>query len=367
MKHTNIIIAAFICTAFSISACITDIEYDGPDSKSLLVVNCIAQDSCVPQFHLSRSRSFLEYYTSNDDFTGGVDVRVNINGVEKSAAYDAVNKGFNDGRPVFQGDIITVTATHPDYGKIIATDTVPYAQEIRTDDYLRQYVHNKTISEAFDDYYYDFDDSKVDSSWVVELEIQDRKNAADYYIMSIKPEMTYLQKFEDDSIPDTITMPLHFKVPAATKILLGQADDATALLEETEEDSQFEYGTTNYVFSDQYIKDGSKFTFEILVEKPDTTNYIYYYYNDYNFDGDYPPSIPRSLTYGDKVEYKLNVKLYIVSGAYYLYHKSVSDFEESDMTMMSEPVTIISNVSGGAGILGSYTTKVFSIGFTRPF
>lgn len=362
MRYRNTILRAFIATVLFASACTKDIEYKGPDSTSMLIVNCIAHDGDVPVFHMSRSRSFLEYYRSNDDFKSGVNVDISINGNTKKATYNEEMGGYTDNRTISQGDVISVRASHTEYGEITATDTVPFAQEILMNSYIRKYVHAKTISEAFDDYAADFDDSKVDSSLVVEIDIQGHPDADDYYILKIEPIALYTQQWEFEDEPDTIPMALHFKVPAATKMLLGQSDATTAILEETEEDSQFEYGSTSFIFSDQYIKDGSKLTFEILLEKPDTTNNIYYYYNDQDI-----PVSPMSAIYSDKIEYQFNVKLYVLSGSYYYYHKSVIDYDNADMTFMSEPVTILHNVKGGAGILATYTSKEYSTGFSRQF
>ena len=267
MKHTNTILTALVCTALSVSGCITDIEYNGPDSKSMLVVNSITKEGSVPVLHMSRSRSFLEYYYSNDDIKSDVNVSIDINGNELNASYGQTAGGYTDGRKISQGDIITVSASHHEYGSITATDTVPYMQDYLLSSYTKKHVHAKTMSEAFDEYYTDFDDSKVDSSWVIEIDIKDRKNADDFYMLKIWAEAIYTHQFEYDSIPDTVSMGLHFKVPATTKMLLGQSDAATALLEETEEDSQFEYYTIDYMFTDQHIKEGGKLTFDILLEK----------------------------------------------------------------------------------------------------
>ena len=366
MKHRNTILTAFIATALLVSACIEDIEYKGSDSKSMLVVNCITSNGDVPVFHLSRSRSFLEYYRSNDDFKTGVDVSISVNGKVKKATYNDEAGGYTDNRPIAQGDVISVSAIHQVYGQVTATDTVPYAQELIVNSFTKKYVHAKTISEAFDDYAYDFDYSKVDSSLVVEIDIQGRPDKDDFYILKIEPVAIYTQQLDFESEPDTVPMPLHFKVPAATKVLLGQSDATTAILEETEEDSQFEYGSTSYIFSDQYIKDGSKLTFEVLLERPDTTSHIFYYYNQDIDDDDYPGT-PIAVQYSNEISYQFNMKLYVVSSSYYYYHMSVTDFDNADMSFMSEPVTILHNVKGGAGILATYTSKEYSIGFARQF
>lgn len=341
MKHNCTILSVLFCIAILASACVKDIEYNGPDGQSMLVVNCIAKEGTAPVFHLSKSMSFLEYYQSNEDFNTGVDVNISINGNAKTASYSDIAGGYIDGRNISQNDIITVIAYHPEYGTVTATDTVPYIPAFQIDSQFKQYIHKKTISEAFDDYASEFDDSKVDSSWVVDIDINDNQDRNDYYIIKMASRAFYTRISGSDTIPDTLA--LHFKVPTATKILVGQSDATTAILEETEEDSQFEYGSIYYIFSDQYMKESSKVSFEVLLEKPD------------------------SLYAGDPVSYQFKAQLYSVSRAYYLYHKSVNDYANADMTFMSEPVTIISNTDGGAGILATYAEKDDSIGFSRLF
>lgn len=366
MRHSRTIFAALICTILFASACVTDIEYNGPDSKSKLVVNCIVQDGKAPLFHISRSRSFLEYYLSNEDLKTGVDVEISINDQVKKASYNEELNAYTDGRIVGQGDVISVTAVHELYGSVTSTDTVPYSQQCYLNSHIQKYVHKQTISEAFDDYYTSFNDENVDSLWVVQLDFQDNPNSDDFYFLQIEPIMSYTQKWSYYNIVDTVNQYLHFKVPAATKIILEQSDPSTALLEETEEDSQFELGTALYVFTDQYIKDGGKVTFEVLIEKPDTAHYIFT--GDYDiYDVSYLNPDDYTVTYGNRIDYRFKAKLYVVSRSYYLYHKSVKDYDDADMSFLSEPVTIISNIKGGIGILGSYAVKESYIGFTRPF
>lgn len=360
MKQKYIIPALLTLTLF-ITSCVEDIEYDGPGSKCMLVANCIAGDGTVPVFHMSRSRLFLEYYTSNDDFKSGVQMDIDINGTTQSASYDYDFGGYTDHRFVYQGDIISVSATHPDYGHITATDTVPYAQNCIINGYVQKYSHTNTISEAFDDYQ-GFDDSAIDSSWVVELDIQGRPDTADFYMLKIYPFMQYKVKGLWTAGYDTLSKSLYYKIPTKTKMLLGQTDATTAILEETEEDSQFEWGATTYIFSDEFIKDGSKLSFEVLLEKPDTIQTIYM-----GFD----PSDPGSYTdysgaeYCDSVTYGLSVQLYVLSNSYYLYRKTVADYDDS--SFLSEPVTIIHNIKGGIGILATYAEKITGTQIVRKW
>ena len=354
-QYSTIILAA----AVLICSCTKDIEYNGPDSERMLIVNSITQSGNIPAFRMSHSAFFLDSYYSGNNLNSNVTVNVSINGQTNTAAYVDSLKAYTDGRVINDGDIISVTASHPLYGTISATDTVPYAQNCLFTDYRKEYVPTKTMSEAFDEYFSDFDDSSVDSVWVVDFEIQGLDDKRDFYMLTINPSMTYYINHDwSENEYDTMTISLHYKIPSETKILLGLSDDATAILEETEADSQFEWGSKEILFDDIHIKDGNKFSFSIMMEKPDTLDYIYTYTDGGYLDEITPYSIADKIK--DEVIYSIDVKLYVLSNAYYYYHKSVNDFRDADdISFLSEPVTILHNVKGGAGIVATYASKAF--------
>ena len=272
MKQYNTIIlaaAVIIC-----AACTKDIEYTGPDSERMLVVNSVTRSGNTPVFKVSHTAFFLDSRYTGTTLKDDVTIDVDINGVTRQAAYVDTLYGFSDGRTIKDGDILSIRASHPQFGTIRATDTVPHAQNCLFSDYRKEYVPTQTMSELFDDFVLGFDDSKVDSVWVTELEIQGIDNKKDFYLLSIEPSVTYYQYNDLTGQYDTLQEVLHFKIPSETKILLGQTDGATAVLEETEADSQFEWGTTEFMFDDLHIKDGNKFSFDIMMEKPDTLAYI---------------------------------------------------------------------------------------------
>ena len=70
--------------------------------------------------------------------------------------------------------------------------------------------------------------------------------------------------------------------------------------------------------------------------------------------------------YGDLI-YSANIVLHTLSSSYFFYHKSSQDFEDAEMTLMSEPVTVISNVKGGTGILGAYASRKYTKTINKPF
>ena len=363
MKRYNTIILA---AAVLICACTKDIEYKGPDSERMLILNSITQSGNIPKFRMGHSAFFLDSHYSGNSLGSDVTVKVDINGQTQTATYVESLKAYTDGRAIKDGDIISVTASHPLYGTVSATDTVPYVQNCLFTDYRKEYVPAKTMSDMFDDPYAIFNDEAVDSVWVTEFEIQGIDDKRDFYMLTIEPTMTYLKRNEWSEAYDTIQQGIHFKIPAETKILLGQADDATAILEETDAESQFEWGKTEFLFDDLHIKDGNKFSFNIMMEVPDTMGYKYVYSNEGYFEGTDPYSIADKIQ--DEVTYAIDVKMYVLSNKYYYYHKSVNDYRNSDdIDFLAEPVTIIHNVKGGAGILATYTSRTFHKEFKYKF
>lgn len=361
-KYSTIILSA----AVLICACTKDIEYNGPDSERMLIVNSITRSGNIPLFRMSHSAFFLDSYYSGHNLNSDVTVNVDINGETRTATYDESCKAYSDGRAIHDGDIISVTASHPLYGTASATDTVPHAQNCLFSNYRKEYVPTQTMSELFDDFVSDFDDSKVDSVWVTELEIQGIDDKKDFYMLTIEPSLFYYQYNDWTEQYDTLEKVLHFKIPSETKILLGQTDVATAVLEETEADSQFEWGKAEFLFDDIHIKDGNKLSFEIMMEKPDTLGLVYSYSDEGYLEGTDPYSIADKIK--DEVVFSVTVKLYVFSDAYYYYHKSVNDYwDADDISFLSEPVTIIHNVKGGAGIVATYTSKTFQTEFKYKF
>ena len=352
-KYNTIIFAA----AVLICACTKDIEYKGPDSERMLIVNSITQSGNIPTFKMSHSAFFLDSYYSGYNLDSDVTVNVSINGQTNAATYVDSLKAFTDGRAINDGDIISVTASHPMYGTISATDTVPYAQNCSFNNYRIEYVPTHTMSEMFDDYISDFDDSAVDSVWIMDFVINGIDDRKDFYMMTISPSMTYYVNHDwSENEYDTMTVSLHYKIPSETKVLLGLADDATAILEDTEADSQFEWGTKEIIFDDLHIK----------MEKPDTLESIYVYSEGGYLESTSPYSIADKMK--DEVIYSIDVKLYVLSNAYYYYHRSVNDYRDADdISFLSEPVTILHNVKGGAGIVATYTSKTFHKEFKYKF
>jgi len=356
MRHTTRILPALAITAVLASACTKDIEYNGPGHKSLLVANCIVEAGSSPTIHMSHSRSFLEDYSQEMEPDSTVDVRIDINGETRQAKYSDLLGGYTDDRIAREGDIISISASHPDYGTLRATDTVPVGQDIILTGDVIKYVHSNRANQSFFESLFTYDDSDIDSTWVVNIEIKGRHHADDYYMLLISPILIYERHTQEDPTPEYMSQSLPFRVPSTTKVLLGQSDVATAVLEETSDDEEeIQVVPAMYTFSDEFIKDGQKISFEVLMTAPDTAQTLYK--SGESGSGKY--------IYGDWKAYRFITQLYVLSKPYYMYWKSTSDYEET--FLLSEPVTIIHNVKGGLGILGSYAKKYERLDLVRDF
>ena len=356
MRYTYNIFPALAITAVLASACTKDIEYNGPGDKNLLVANCIVEAGTQPVIKMSRSRSFLEDYSQDVELDSGVDVRIDINGETRQAKYTDLLGGYTDNRTVHEGDVITISASHPDYGSLRATDTVPVSQNLTFTDNVIKYVHSNRANQSFFESLFTYDDRDIDSTWVVNIEIKGRRHADDYYMLLISPILIYERHTQEDPTPEYMSQSLPFRVPSTTKVLLGQSDAATAVLEETSDDEEeIQVVPAMYTFSDEFIKDGQKISFEVLMTAPDTAQTLYK--SGESGSGKY--------IYGDWKAYRFITQLYVLSKPYYMYWKSTSDYEET--ILLSEPVTIIHNVKGGLGILGSYAKKYDRLELVRDF
>lgn len=373
MKFNKIIISAL--SALAMASCTMDIEYKGKDGKRMLIMNSVVEAGQQTSISVSRSSFFLDVTRTGQVLTpfDGVTVSVDINGVEQDARYIDSIHGFLDNRITMEGDIISVRATHPEYGTATATDTIPYAHDIKMSYYTKSFVGGKTLSELFSD-----DDESlirhmdIDSVLVTEIEFPGRRDTTDFYVIEIHPYMVYYRW--NMTQWDTLSNDPYWMIPASSKVLIGQTSAGSTDIAGTELDIEYDCGPTRYSFDDTYLKNGDKLSVEILMNKPDTLSYPYYDFPVYGMDYDQTSTsqqysgIPAPVSIADlfknQVDYLVRIKVYTISGAYYYYQKSCIDYANSDISFMSEPVTILHNVTGGAGILGTAVCREYELTYS---
>ncbi len=282
---------------------------------------------------------------------------IGINGIEAPATYVDSLSSYSDSRILQEGDIITVTATYPDYGTATATDTVPYSQSCTISRYTKEYVPVKSWDDVIGDQYYGYI-NPVDSTWVIGADINVPDSRCYYYFMTVEPTMTY-QRLTPQGI-DTIVMNIHYTIPTPTRIMLGMLN-GTQDIQDAQASGSLEFGMGSFIFSGQNLEAGNPLNFEVLMEQPDTLDYRITYNADGEFMGFESYSIADSII--GEPKYRTDINLYVLSENYYYYHKSVNDFNQSDADFLTEPVTIIHNVKGGAGLVGTYSSSSYSIDY----
>ncbi len=384
MKLKNIIISAL--SALTLVSCTMDIEYKGKDGKRMLIMNSVVEAGQQTYISVSRSAFFLDVSRTGQvlDQSDGVTVSVDINGVELDARYVDSIHGFQDSRITMEGDIISIRASHPQYGTVTATDTIPYAHDITMSSYTKSFVGGKTLSELFgDEEEIPIRYKSIDSVLVAEIELPGRKDTTDFYVIEIHPYMVYYRWNMTDW--DTLSNDPYWMIPTSSKVLMGQTSAGSTEMAGTELDIEYDCGPTRFTFDDSYLKKGDKISVEILMNKPDTLLFPYYDYPVYGIDYDQPDDededdeedeeeyngthAPVSIAdlIKDQVDYLVRVKVYTISSAYYYYQKSCMDYANADITFMSEPVTILHNVKGGAGILGTAVCREYEYTYSTTF
>ena len=245
--------------------------------------------------------------------------------------------------------------------------------------YTKSFAGGKTLSELFgDEEEIPIRYKDIDSVLVAEIELPGRKDTTDFYVIEIHPYMVYYQWNMTDW--DTLSNDPYWMIPTSSKVLMGLTSAGSTDMAGTELDIEYDCGPTRFTFDDSYLKKGDKISVEILMNKPDTLLFPYYDYPVYGGDYDQddeddedddeeelsgrptPVSIADLLK--NQVDYLVRVKVYTISSAYYYYQKSCLDYANADITFMSEPVTILHNVKGGAGILGTAACREYDYTYT---
>lgn len=403
MKSKVLYISFFLLLL--LSACEKEITYNGPDEKPMLVVNLIAEANTPATVEVSHSVFFLKVSESDGTDLSVADAVVNltINGSTAVLAYDPEMQVYTDSRPLHEGDAVSVTVTHPTYGKATASMTVPVAARAHFDNRLTAYVPKDSTESAYGFGYQFVHGSRTDSVWHASVVIDDLEGTTGFYRLTIDP--TYTFRFTDgpgayfigyngyvggDEEPNddgsyTIVASMSYSLPTATQYVLDTNN--TDPLEEfisiipglsDDDGSRYYIGRTSYLFTGEYLgADATTITFDIYLHTPTWGGgREYFYHSDWHytssaFYGDYYDPADE-LDYGNPWDYigrdfvyTVNATLETLTPEYYYYLKSVEKYDGASWSPFSEPVQITCNVEGGIGIMAATSSRNFS--FSRPY
>lgn len=380
----------------TLTSCVNDLPYDEQTGAPKLVLNAMLRPDGTPlSATVSRTAHFLD--TREPQRLTDATVTATINGEHIALTYDAATQSYTSHYDPRPGDEVTLTATHT-LGTATATQHVMHPIPVSIARAEMQPFTNPgdPVSLAML--------NDVDSALLVSLHIDDPKEENNYYRLSVHYEGRYLVNFPDDSYGAPTNSPDRRRAPETAPAHLpngtrssetapayssnerrGQwvseetfyphyrfTESSSRLLTGNESASQllsallYMSSTNSFIFTDEQLRNTEGEPIIDLLMLMETPNKR----NDMNNEGEngwngsadtdyiYPADTITQATY----HYAFMVES--LSEDYYLYLQSIASYEASEGVFVGEGVPIHTNINGGLGIVGSYSTTATS-GATR--
>ena len=328
-KYFNLILLS-ILLAFN-TGCINELEFNGEITNPYMVMNGYVTPDSVVKVHLTKSKFFLK---SDDNFNyiSNATVKLYINNIEKQTMTYVKNGFYVSSYMPLVGDIVKVVATNSEFENVNSTIEVIDPTVILTVD-SSNHVYDKSVMTSYSSYnggayIVDTIGYNINEQCDFKVKFKDPANKTNFYRVSLK----MINYFENDSI--------------STQIPYLYSDDLafTNGQEATDIIGGGGYGNSYNEFSDELFN-GKEYGLKIS----------YSLYSNY-FSGE------EFKQYNQKGKLPLKRELFItlnsISKAYYLYLKTRSA-SANEMEFFSEPVQIYSNIIGGLGILGTYSSSTY--------
>ena len=346
MKTKYFLYIAPVLIVFLLS-CEKEIKFNGNEVKTKLVLNGLLTPDSVVKIQLTASKFFLDmkngsdfYYLSPDEKEEGNFRRINNAIVElwkngnKIEELSNIGKGYYVGTYVPQtGDNLRITASCEGFDPIECSNEIVTPTPIISIDTMN-FRRDKG-------YYYQYSE---DGSYYID-------SSSYYSIISFDMDITFK---DPKDIPNYYTINLYVKYYLAngdslySQIAYGSDD----MVFHTENDMSFLGDDRNYLkstlFNDDLL-DGKEYKLKIKIDNYINATAVYWINNE-------------SLDVVD-VGKEMFVELQSLSPEFYMFRKTRDASYNMDETMkyFTEPIQIYSNIEGGLGILGSYSSSFYTI------
>jgi hypothetical protein len=318
-----------------LASCDKNIEFSGEITEPLMVLNALTTPDSILTVKVTESHFFL---SSTDTFATVKDavVLLTVNGT-----FSEQMRHVSNG--VYRG---TYKTTAGDHVRLVVT--APGLPSVETDLIITEKVHlvgiDTTLSEVesypiynYENYYgdgwVDYPTTPDTIGWQyyakvnVAMTFRDPAAEANYYRLIIIQRSYYNDSIYSD-----------YAVWYDKSDMVFDEDNSLST-------DLFNEGTFNYfgIFSDVLI-DGKDYPLKF-----DLSSYYETYFPEY------------ADSAGSAHKEEFYVDLQSISKSYYLYLKTWSAYSGDDL--FSEPVQIYSNIKGGIGLLGNYTSNVTKLTF----
>ncbi len=344
-----------------LTSCVNDLPYNAEIGAPKLVLNALLLPDSTLTATVSRTAHFLD--TEEPPRLTDATVTAAINGEEQALTYSAATKEYRSPYTLRSRDVVTLTATHS-IGTATATHQVMSPTSIAIAQVTMQPFANPGDPVSLATL------NDVDSAMLVSLYIDDPADETNYYRLTMDYGGTYMARYpegiygvyypsagESDGTGHFITEEYfypHYLLTESSSRLVIDSESAAQLL------GGLLYLTSynSIIFTDEQLRSSGQpvVDFLMLMESPRSSDDMYNpesgWGYDYGWDDDF--IFPSDTV--SRATYHYQFMLETLSEDYYRYLKSASSYSMLGGTFVGEPTPIHTNIRGGLGIVGSYSS-----------
>ena len=348
-------------SAMIMSSCVNDLPYDEQIGAPRLVLNALLLPDSTLTATVSRTAHFLD--TEEPQRLADATVTATIHGESLPLTYSADTKDYRSQYTLRSGDEVTLTASHA-IGTATATAQVTTPTPLTIAHTKMQPFTNPGDPVSLATL------NEVDSAMLVSLRIDDPADEANYYRLTIDYYGTYLARYpediyggydqdkQDDTSGYVVTEEgfyPHYLLTESSSRLVIDSESAAQLL------GGLLYLTSynSLIFTDEQLHsiDGkSTVDFLMLMESPRTSGDMFDPESGWMGGNDWTNGFIFPSDTVSKATYHYHFMLETLSEDYYRYLSTASSYGIMGGTFVGEPTHIHTNIRGGLGIVGSYSS-----------
>lgn len=350
-----------ILCAIMLSSCVNDLPYDEQIGAPRLVLNALLLPDSTLTATVSRTAHFLD--TEEPQRLADATVTATIHGESLPLTYSADTKDYRSQYTLRSGDEVTLTASHA-IGTATATAQVTTPTPLTIAHTTMQPFTNPGDPVSLATL------NEVDSAMLVSLRIDDPADEANYYRLTIDYYGTYLASYpegiyggydqgkQDNASGYFVTEEgfyPHYLLTESSSRLVIDSESAAQLL------GGLLYLTSynSLIFTDEQLHsiDGkSTVDFLMLMESPRTSGDMFDPESGWMGGNDWTNGFIFPSDTVSKATYHYHFTLETLSEDYYRYLSTASSYGIMGGTFVGEPTHIHTNIRGGLGIVGSYSS-----------
>ena len=350
------------------ASCVNNIPYDAEIGAPKLVLNAILQPDSLLTVTVGRTAHFLD--TEEPQRVADATVTAVVNGKEVRLTYSADTKDYRSTYRLCTGDEVALTATHH-IGTATATAQVMMPTAITIAHTTMQPFANPGDPVSLATL------NEVDSALMVSLYIDDPAEETNYYRLTIDYEGSYLVSLPNDMLYSDMYSYAEENDEAKGDTLIQEGfyphylltESSSRLVIESESAGQLLSGllyltsSNSIIFSDEQLRGANGqpiIDFLMLMEYPRSNKNMYNPesgWGEENIWGD--PWDDDFIFPSDTVSYAnyhSHFTLETLSEDYYRYLNDAASYGMMGGMGIGEPTPIHTNIRGGLGIVGSYSS-----------